>query len=170
MIKRDNQPETLFLKHYESPIGTYVLVSSTLGVVCIATEEETDARLAQWRRYGTGLRNGGEHNKTAADQLQAYFAGKLRQFRVPLDLRGTPFQRQVWAQLGHIPYGETVSYRQIAQAIGRPNAARPVGQAIGSNPVAIIVPCHRVIGTNGSLTGYGGGRHRKQALLELEAT
>lgn len=170
MAKRDTTPEALFLKHYQSPLGSYVLVSSSRGVVCIATEEETDARLTQWQRYGTGLRNGGEHNETAADQLSAYFAGRLRKFNVPLDLRGTLFQRQVWEELGHIPYGETRSYRQVAQAIGRPNAARPVGQAIGSNPVAIIVPCHRVIGTNGRLTGYGGGLHRKQALLKLETT
>ena len=103
------------------------------------------------------------------EQLGAYFAGRLRQFSVPLDMRGTSFQRRVWELLCDIPYGETRSYGQIAHALGRPNSARPVGQAIGRNPVAIIVPCHRVIGSNGKLTGYGGGLHKKQALLELEA-
>ena len=170
MAKRDNRPEALFFQRYRSPLGTYIIISSLQGVVWLLPEAAADAHLTRWQRYGTNLQNGGEHSAAAADQLQAYFAGRLRNFSVPLDLRGTPFQRQVWEQLGYIPYGETRSYRQIAQALGRPNAARPAGQAIGSNPVAIIVPCHRVIGANGRLTGYGGGLHRKQALLKLEAS
>ena len=170
MAKRDNRPEALFFQRYRSPLGTYIIISSLQGVVRVLPEAEADTSLILWQRYGPNLPNGGEHSEAAADQLQAYFAGRLRKFSVPLDLRGTPFQRQVWEQLGDIPYGETRAYRQIAQALGRPNAARPAGQAIGSNPVAIIVPCHRVIGANGCLTGYGGGLHRKQALLELEAS
>jgi len=102
------------------------------------------------------------------DQLRAYFERKLRDFRIPLDLRGTEFQKDVWRQLGNIPYGETRSYLQIAQAIGRPKAVRAVGAANGGNPVAIIVPCHRVIGSGGKLTGYGGGLPLKKRLLELE--
>lgn len=101
-------------------------------------------------------------------QLDAYFAGDLRDFDVQLDLRGTEFQRRVWNALLAIPYGETRSYGQIAEQIGAPGAARAVGLANGHNPVAIIVPCHRVIGAAGKLTGYGGGLDRKQTLLTLE--
>ena len=102
-------------------------------------------------------------------ELDAYFARKIRQFTVPLDLRGTVFQRQVWEILCGIPYGVTRSYREVAQALGKPKAARAVGQAIGRNPVAIIVACHRVIGSDVGLAGYGGGLHRKKALLDLES-
>jgi len=165
---KPDAPETMFFRRYDSPLGTYILVSSPRGVVSVATEEEASARLERWERSGIWIREGGKHSDAVADQLDAYFKGKLRQFNVPLDLRGIPFQLKVWRQLGDIPYGETRSYQQIAQAIGRSRATRAVGRAIGSNPVAIIVPCHRVIGTNGQLTGYAGGLHRKQALLELE--
>ena len=166
---RDNRPETLFIERYQSPLGTYLLISSPIGVVRVLPEDTADGHLVREQRYGINLQSGGEHNKTAADQLKAYFAGRLRQFTVPLDLRGTPFQRQVWEQLGYIPYGETRSYQQVSQALHRPKAARAVGQAIGSNPASIIVPCHRVIGASGHLTGYGGGLPRKRALLKLEA-
>ncbi|MFJ8310322.1 MULTISPECIES: methylated-DNA--[protein]-cysteine S-methyltransferase [unclassified Streptomyces] len=101
-------------------------------------------------------------------QLQAYFAGELTEFKLDLNLRGTPFQQRVWAQLQQIPYGETRSYGELAEALGNPNASRAVGLANGKNPVGIIVPCHRVIGANGSLTGYGGGLDRKQRLLAFE--
>jgi methylated-DNA-[protein]-cysteine S-methyltransferase len=104
----------------------------------------------------------------AAAQLHAYFAAKLRRFDLPLDMQGTDFQRRVWRQLEEIPYGETRSYAQIANAIGTPKAVRAVGAANGANPIAIIVPCHRVIGSNGKLTGFGGGLPMKQRLLELE--
>jgi len=101
-------------------------------------------------------------------QLQEYFVGRLRTFSIPLDLQGTDFQIAVWRRLQEIPFGETRSYAQIAQSISRPNAVRAVGAANGSNPVAIIVPCHRVIGSSGKLTGYGGGLPLKKRLLELE--
>jgi methylated-DNA-[protein]-cysteine S-methyltransferase len=104
----------------------------------------------------------------ATDELRAYFAGKLREFCVPLDMQGTEFQVRVWKQLLRIPYGETRSYAQIAKAVARPRAVRAVGAANGSNPLAIVVPCHRVIGTSGKLTGYGGGLPLKKRLLELE--
>ena len=103
-----------------------------------------------------------------AEQLVAYFAGELTEFDVDLRLEGTPFQLEVWAALQEIPYGETWSYGQLADHIGKPGAARAVGLANGRNPVGIIVPCHRVIGADGSLTGYGGGLPRKQTLLRLE--
>jgi methylated-DNA-[protein]-cysteine S-methyltransferase len=102
------------------------------------------------------------------EQLQAYFAGTLTDFDVPLRLEGTEFQRQVWAALLEIPYGDTWSYGELATHVGNPSASRAVGLANGKNPIGIIVPCHRVIGANGSLTGYGGGLDRKRALLELE--
>jgi len=101
-------------------------------------------------------------------QLDAYFAGTLTEFDVDLRLDGTEFQRRVWAALQTIPYGETRSYGQIADQIGSPAASRAIGLANGRNPISIIVPCHRVIGSSGSLTGYGGGIERKRTLLELE--
>jgi methylated-DNA-[protein]-cysteine S-methyltransferase len=104
----------------------------------------------------------------AAGQLREYFAGSLTRFTVPLELDGTPFQRAVWAGLQEIGYGQTLSYGELARRIGSPAASRAVGLANGRNPVAIVVPCHRVVGADGSLTGYGGGLDRKQFLLALE--
>jgi len=104
----------------------------------------------------------------AARQLQAYFAGELTQFQLPLDMQGTEFQKRVWNALQTIPYGETRSYRQIAELLEQPSAVRAVGAANGSNPIPIVVPCHRVIGANGKLVGYGGGLPLKRRLLDLE--
>jgi len=104
----------------------------------------------------------------AARQLRAYFAGQLRRFDLPLDMQGTDFQLRVWRELERIPYGETRSYRQIADAIGASRAVRAVGAANGANPIPIVVPCHRVIGASGKLVGYGGGLPLKKRLLELE--
>lgn len=101
-------------------------------------------------------------------QLRAYFAGELREFDIPLLLEGTAFQKRVWKNLQNIPYGETISYGELAKRIGDPKAVRAVGAANGQNPIPIIVPCHRVIGSNGSLTGFGGGIENKKKLLELE--
>ena len=162
--------ETFLRMRYESPLGRYVLVSSERGVICAAPEHRAAARLARWEKEGIEIRDGDGHNREAAAQLDEYFAGTLRQFSVLLDLRGTAFQREVWELLREIPYGETCSYSQIARALGRPGASRAVGRAAGTNPVAIIVPCHRVIGAGGELVGYGGGLERKRALLELEAS
>lgn len=105
----------------------------------------------------------------AAAQLQRYFAGTLMRFDLPLDLRGTPFQRAVWQALLRIPAGRTCSYGELAHAIGKPAAARATGAAVGRNPVPLVVPCHRVLGAGGALTGYAGGVERKRALLALEA-
>ncbi|MBZ6140742.1 methylated-DNA--[protein]-cysteine S-methyltransferase [Streptomyces olivaceus] len=104
----------------------------------------------------------------AEEQLEAYFAGELKEFGLPLRLSGTPFQRTVWDQLRKIPYGETRTYGQLADALGNPAASRAVGLANGRNPIGIVVPCHRVIGASGGLTGYGGGLERKQRLLDFE--
>ena len=103
-----------------------------------------------------------------ARQLEAYFAGRLRQFDVAVDPGGTPFQSAVWHALREIPYGETISYGELARRIGNPKAVRAVGLANGANPISIVIPCHRVIGTDGSLVGYGGGLPTKRALLSLE--
>jgi methylated-DNA-[protein]-cysteine S-methyltransferase len=105
----------------------------------------------------------------AIDQLEAYFAGELKEFTVELRLNGTEFQRRVWDSLRRIPYGETRSYGELADALGNPGASRAVGLANGKNPIGIIVPCHRVVGANGGLTGYGGGLDRKQRLLDFES-
>jgi methylated-DNA-[protein]-cysteine S-methyltransferase len=105
----------------------------------------------------------------AAEQLRAYFAGELREFDLPLAPRGTAFQRRVWAAVAAIPYGNTATYSEIAAAVCSPAACRAVGAANGRNPLPVIVPCHRVIGAAGALTGYGGGLARKRSLLDLEA-
>ncbi|MEX1653145.1 methylated-DNA--[protein]-cysteine S-methyltransferase [Streptomyces pseudovenezuelae] len=107
-------------------------------------------------------------SKEAEDQLTAYFQGELQEFTLELRLHGTPFQRTVWEQLRRIPHGETRTYGQLADALGNPKATRAVGLANGRNPIGIIVPCHRVVGADGSLTGYGGGLERKQRLLDFE--
>ncbi|WP_244283020.1 methylated-DNA--[protein]-cysteine S-methyltransferase [Streptomyces flavidovirens] len=107
--------------------------------------------------------------REAIRQLDAYFAGELKEFDLELSLDGTPFQRGVWAQLQQIPYGETWTYGELAERLGNPAASRAVGLANGRNPVGIIVPCHRVVGAAGSLTGYGGGLERKRRLLAFEA-
>jgi methylated-DNA-[protein]-cysteine S-methyltransferase len=104
----------------------------------------------------------------AIGQLRAYFAGSLREFRLPLQMEGTDFQRGVWSLICQVPYGQTRSYRDLALALGRPQAVRAVGAANGANPLPIVVPCHRVIGSNGALTGYGGGMALKRRLLDLE--
>jgi methylated-DNA-[protein]-cysteine S-methyltransferase len=105
----------------------------------------------------------------AAAQLGEYFAGRRRDFDLALAMGGTPFQRRVWEELRAIPYGDTISYGELARRIGRPSAVRAVGGANRRNPIAVIVPCHRVIGADGTLTGFGGGIDRKRALLDLEA-
>lgn len=105
----------------------------------------------------------------ARDELAAYLAGNASSFSVPVDIEGTPFQQSVWAALREIAAGATVSYGRLAERIGAPKAVRAVGAAVGRNPVSIVIPCHRVLGHDGSLTGYAGGLHRKRALLALEA-
>ncbi|MEU6119672.1 methylated-DNA--[protein]-cysteine S-methyltransferase [Streptomyces sp. NPDC047117] len=118
--------------------------------------------------FGHPEEPGTEPFATTIAQLRAYFAGELTVFDLPLRLDGTPFQQRVWAALREIPYGATVSYGALADRLGKPSAARAVGLANGKNPVGIIVPCHRVVGTGGDLTGYGGGLERKRHLLDFE--
>ncbi|OSC41096.1 methylated-DNA--[protein]-cysteine S-methyltransferase [Mycobacterium decipiens] len=151
--------------HYrriESPIGPLTLAGHGCALTNLRMADQTyEPSRVGWTQHD-------EVFADAVDQLEAYFAGERTEFDVELDLRGTEFQRRVWKALLTIPYGETRSYGEIAEQIGAPGAARAVGLANGRNPIAIIVPCHRVIGASGNLTGYGGGIDRKQALLELE--
>ena len=153
-----------------SPIGTVVLAVHE-GFLCALGFDDHWPRLERvlWRRFpGAELRRSGDPAGTVG-RLRAYFQGHFAALdSIPLDLGGTPFQRKLWAQLCAIPCGQTVSYRELAAAIRAPTAVRAVGAANGANPVSIVVPCHRVIGVNGSLTGYGGGIERKRWLLEHE--
>ncbi|MEU3369176.1 methylated-DNA--[protein]-cysteine S-methyltransferase [Streptomyces sp. NPDC006660] len=148
----------------DSPYGPLTLVAAD-GVLSRLYMENQRHRPPQ---ETFGERGDGGPFPEAIDQLQAYFAGELTEFTMELKLSGTPFQRRVWRGLQQIPYGETRTYGELAEALGSPGASRAVGLANGKNPVGIIVPCHRVIGANGSLTGYGGGLERKQRLLAFE--
>lgn len=155
---------------FMSPLGEVLLVSAgdrLRGLYFAGQKDEPDqaalARLGvceQARADGVLAR--------ARDEIGAYFEGRRGRFDVPLELVGTPFQREVWQALLEIPFGETSTYGAIARRCGRPRAVRAVGAAVGRNPVSIIVPCHRVLGSDGSLTGYAGGLPRKRALLTLE--
>ncbi|MER6538016.1 methylated-DNA--[protein]-cysteine S-methyltransferase [Streptomyces sp. 900105755] len=147
----------------DSPYGPLTLVAED-GTLCGLYMENQRHRPPE---ETFGARDDALFTK-AEEQLTAYFAGELTEFTVELRLNGTPFQRSVWEQLCLIPYGETRSYGELAAALGNPQASRAVGLANGRNPVSIIVPCHRVIGAGGSLTGYGGGLPRKQRLLDFE--
>ena len=120
------------------------------------------------RRLKVRIIGDDEPNAKMLDQLHAYLRGELRAFSVPMDVRGTQFQHEVWAAISAIPYGETVSYSELASSIGRPTALRAVGQAVGANPTPIVVPCHRVIGKSGRLVGFSGGLPLKERLLMLE--
>ena len=156
----------------ETPLGVMLLGASE-GKLCLAEFSDPDRLESQLRRTCRSMKTTLVPGRSApiADaesQLAEYFAGRRRRFDLPLLPAGTVMQRQIWETLLRIPYGETWSYGQVAAAIGRPRAARPVGQAVGANPISIIVPCHRVIGAAGTLTGYGGGLWRKQRLLALE--
>ncbi len=150
----------------------YRTIESPIGPLTLAGHGSVLTNLRMIDQTYEPNRVGWSHDPSAfadtVDQLDAYFAGELIDFDVELDLRGTEFQQRVWKALLTIPYGETRSYREIAEQIGAPGAARAVGLANGHNPIAIIVPCHRVIGASGHLTGYGGGLERKQTLLGLE--
>jgi len=150
---------------HASPIGALRLVASDRGLVAILWPDDDPARVPLG-----AMTDRPDHPllRAAIDQLDEYFAGQRTGFDLPLDLRGTDFQRAVWGALRTIPYGETRSYGAIAGQIGRPAASRAVGAANGRNPVSIIVPCHRVIGSAGALTGFAGGMAAKARLLRLE--
>lgn len=148
-----------------SPVGALTLVASDKGLTAILWENDAPDRV----RLSPLVEDAGHPVLVAAErQLAEYFAGARKAFDLPLDFRGTDFQKQVWAALLTIPFGETRSYAEIARAIGRPTACRAVGAANGKNPISIVAPCHRVIGADGTLTGFAGGLKAKEYLLGLE--
>lgn len=156
----------------DSPVGLIDLAASDSAVTMVGFADEAGAVGLKVLAGHPGTRVvAGENPILArlAAELTAYFDGRLRAFSTPLAPRGTPFQQAAWRALRDIPYGKTTSYSTQARAIGRPRAVRAVAQANGANPLAIVVPCHRVIGADGSLTGYGGGLERKRWLLQHEA-
>ena len=154
-----------YYRMHASPLGSLLLAASEQGLCGLYFEEHRHFRGAQ----GWVQADDHPYLQWAGDQLDEYFAGKRRGFDLPLDLVGTPFQQKVWAQLAQVPYGGTASYMLHARTIGADHAVRAVGTAIGRNPVSIIVPCHRIVATNGALAGYAGGLERKRYLLAFEA-
>jgi methylated-DNA-[protein]-cysteine S-methyltransferase len=145
----------------DTPIGTLTVVTAETGIRRILWDGEAPPEGA--------VEGGSDLLDAAVTQIQEYFAGARTTFDLPLDLGGTPFQQKVWLELGSIPFGTTISYGEQARRVGRPQAARAVGAANGRNPVPIVLPCHRVIGSGGALTGFGGGLDTKRTLLRHEA-
>lgn len=155
-----------YYTYFESPVQTLLLTSDGTALTGLYMVEHRHRPEVEkdWIQDDDAAPFG-----EAKRQLAAYFAGSRTEFDLPLALQGTPFQQRVWEELTRIPYGDTISYGELARRIGNPNASRAVGLANGRNPISIIVPCHRVIGANGKLTGYGGGLSRKERLLALES-
>ncbi|MEV6804170.1 methylated-DNA--[protein]-cysteine S-methyltransferase [Streptomyces sp. NPDC017248] len=156
---------TVYCTHLDAPVGRLLLTADAEGALTsVSVPGQKGGRTAE-----DGWRHDPGPFRAAADQLAAYFAGELTEFRLPLRAAGTPFRQRVWTALDELPYGATVTYGEIAARIGAPRAAvRAVGGAIGANPLLIVRPCHRVIGANGTMTGYAGGVERKVWLLTLE--
>ncbi|MBK7994594.1 MAG: methylated-DNA--[protein]-cysteine S-methyltransferase [Blastocatellia bacterium] len=153
-----------YYSYFNSPIGKILLTSDGNSLTGLYMESyNADPTSLEWVANDSI-----EPFPKVVEQLTAYFEGKLTEFDLPILMLGTKFQQQVWQELTKIPYGKTISYKELAIRIGNIKAVRAVGLANGRNPISIIVPCHRVIGANGSLTGYGGGLPRKKALLDLE--
>jgi methylated-DNA-[protein]-cysteine S-methyltransferase len=152
----------LYRTDIESPLGTFVLVGDETGLRHLHFPDDharvTPEAVADPKRFAA-----------AREQLDAYWSGDLREFDLPLAPEGTPFRQKVWDALRGVPYGTTVGYGEIARRIGKPSAARAVGGACGSNPLPVFIPCHRIVGASGALTGFGGGLPTKIKLLELEA-
>ena len=157
-------PDSVYYTYMDSPLGKILIARNSRGLCYIEFQEGQSQKMPEafWHFDQGGF-------EEALSQLRAYFEGGLFQFDLPLAPEGTPFQLQVWGALRTIPYGEVISYAELASKVGRShNAARAVGTANGKNPLAIVIPCHRVIGSNGDLTGYAGGIHLKEALLAIE--
>jgi len=162
--------EKIYYSFFDSAFLKRVFVASTekgVWAVDFASSEKAFLKELKRRFSGEIVRNDRKNGK-ALSQLKKYLKGQLKRFDCPLDLQGTPFQKKVWLQLLKIPYGETRSYQEIARAIGHPKASRAVGNANGSNSIPLIVPCHRVIESNGGLGGFGHGLKAKRQLLEFE--
>jgi O-6-methylguanine DNA methyltransferase len=162
--------ETVWWSEVESRFGTFGVASTSRGLLTMLLPRENPNHQAIIRKLSPGaviVQDDG-HNAEAVQQLREYLAGERQEWNLTLDMRGTPFQVAVWKAVYDVPYGQTVSYGEIARKIGNPAAVRAVGAANGANPLPPVVPCHRIIGSNGKLTGYGGGLPLKQKLLDLE--
>lgn len=163
--RTDDRPAGLIGRTIASPVGALTLVSSSVGLVAVLWADDRPGRVP----LGAAPNDeSNEHIESAETQLADYFAGRLRRFEMSLDLRGTDFQRAVWAELALIPFGATRTYGDIAAILAKPTASRAVGAAVGRNPISIIIPCHRIIGAGGALTGFAGGIEVKRRLLALE--
>ena len=156
---------TTFYRYYQTPVGTLLLASDGEYLQLLGFPTG-----AMKRRHDSDWEKNDEPFKAVIKQLDEYFDGSRQDFDLPLRPQGTEFQRRVWQALQQIPYGETRSYGELAKYVGNPKASRAVGAANGINPIPVIIPCHRVIGSNGKLTGFGGGLETKAFLLNLEAT
>ncbi|MBZ5530467.1 MAG: methylated-DNA--[protein]-cysteine S-methyltransferase [Acidobacteriia bacterium] len=154
---------TVYFSRIASPIGPLLIAATERGLCCL----QFNGKMPRQAKHEVWIESE-EHLRPYQEEIEAYFRGELRAFTCKLDLQGTAFQKKCWEALCRIPYGQTCSYAEIAEAVGRPQAFRAVGQANHNNPVAIVVPCHRVVGANGTLTGYGGGLDVKEKLLRLE--
>jgi len=151
--------------YLDTPRGRMLLVSSERGLAgaYFVGQKHYPKLDKAWTRDRKGMQQ-------AKRELLEYFAGRRERFDMPLDPQGTPFQRAVWREIAKVGFGETISYAELARRAGSPSSARAAGAATGRNPLSVIVPCHRIVGTNGALTGYAGGLGRKKAFLALEAT
>ncbi|MEO5952247.1 MAG: methylated-DNA--[protein]-cysteine S-methyltransferase [Chloroflexia bacterium] len=163
----------ILICHIPTSAGTYTAALTDKGLALLLFPTEDPAHATSWanRWYPNAtITDGAGHPLVAQlqNELPAYFNGDLHNFSIPLDMHGTDFQRKVWAEVYRVGYAQLRSYREIASAIGNPNAVRAVGAANGANPIPVIVPCHRIIGSDGNLVGYGGGLDLKRRLLELE--
>ena len=154
----------IYYSVYESPLGKMFITESNEKITGIYFEGQKHFPKAinEWNLSLT------TQIKKAISQLQEYFNGERREFQLPLKPEGTAFQYQVWEQIAKVQHGETIQYGEIAKNIGKPNSSRAVGSATGKNPISVIIPCHRVLGKSGKMTGYAGGLNRKEALLQLE--
>jgi O-6-methylguanine DNA methyltransferase len=163
--------ETVHTARVDSPIGTLRLASTETGLAFLELPHANGHGFAGWvrrRAPGARVREGFAPNRRAAKQILEYLDGKRRAFELELDPRGTDFQLAVWRALCDFPYGETITYAELARRAGRPTGVRATGSANGANPLALIVPCHRVVASGGGLGGYGGGLELKQRLLAME--
>lgn len=163
--------EIVHVTRFDSPIGSLRIAATGRGLAYLELPHASGGGLEGWLRSvgsGASSREGYAPNRRAIGQIVGYLEAKRTAFELPLDLRGTPFQLRVWKALLEIPYGETRTYGELARRVGNPGASRAVGSANGANPVALVVPCHRVVAAGGKLGGYGGGLDLKARLLAME--
>ncbi len=164
-------PDTVYWTPFTTPLGTAYAASTRNGLCCLMLPDETEAHFTVWLHNHFDAENIHPHpepNLDVIEQLDAYWKGTRTRFELRLDLRGTPFQRAVWDRLLHIPFGKTETYSVLAEAAGAPQGYQAAGAAVGQNPVRLVVPCHRVLGSDGGLTGFASGVRTKQWLLRHE--